>query len=157
MEVLFYNCTADVRRVNKQPYMTYLTTKTITSIGNMDIIYPDFTVDFVSSYPIDMNYLHIPDLQRYYFIKGMEEIAGHALHLTCEVDVAMSFLNNKSFPVTVIRNENIKNSNIKDTALPIDPQFHEPEVIPISTSLFQRPSGTVFGGSPQWYDVIEIQ
>lgn len=157
MEISFYKCTADIRRVNKLPFMEFITTKSISAINNLDILYPDFTLEFVSAYPVNMNYLHIPDLHRYYFITSMDEQAGNMLHIKCEVDVAMSFLNNNNFPVTVIRNEFIKNSNIKDSSLPVDPQYHEPEVIPIPTNLFQKPSGTAAAGTPQWYDIVEIQ
>lgn len=158
MHITFYNCTADQRRVNKLPYMTQIgpSLMTIDAVNDVDIITPDFTLAYDASYPLTMNYFYIDELKRYYFITTMKEQAGTTLHIKGKEDIRMSKINGNDFTVSVIRNQFIKNSNIIDDSLPVDPQYHEPIVSPWSDEVFASNEFPTVG-QPEAYDVIEVQ
>lgn len=158
MHITFYDCTADQRRVNKLPFMTQIgpSRQSIEAINDVNIITPDFTLAYNQSYPLEMNYFYIEELERYYFITAMEEQAGTTLHIIGKEDIRMSKIKDNDFDVTVIRNEKIKNSNIADKSLPVDPQYHTPIVTPWSSDLFVSSAiGTM--GAAWFYEVLETQ
>lgn len=159
MTVTFYKCTADKRLVDKTSKMTSIMPGTIIDAdNNVDIIAPSFTVEYNANYVnpesiSTINYLKINELNRFYFIRDMIEMPGTKLLIDALCDVRMSFINGHDFPVSVVRNEKIKNSRIVDKSLPIDPQYHEPEVLIYNTDLFYEP----LFGSIRSYDIIETQ
>ena len=103
-----------------------------------------------------MNYFYIDELKRYYFITTMEEQAGTTLHIIGKEDIRMSKIKDNDFDVAVVRNEKIKNSNIADKSLPVDPQYHIPIVTPWVTDLFVSTAiGTI--GAAWFYEVLETQ
>ena len=160
MTVTFYRCTADHRLVDKTSKMTQIFPATIEAINDVDIITPRFTVAYNSDY-VDhedlssINYFKIDELSRYYFILDMVEQAGTTLLIDALCDVRMSFIKDNDFEVVVIKNEKIKNSRIIDKSLPIDPQYHEPEVLPLYTDLFEHTAVGSHITQPRWYDIIE--
>lgn len=159
MKITFYDCTADKKRVNKLPYMTSkITFNTFEPINAVDIVKPVFTLEYESEIPLSYNYCYIDELKRYYYILSMSQDPGNLITVRCLEDIRMSKINGNDFEVTVIRNEHIKNSNIIDKSLPVDPQYHEPEVTPWSSDIFQfANTELLLGGQPRYYDILETQ
>lgn len=163
MTVTFYKCTADKRRLNKLPFMSQVYSATIEADNNVDILSPDFTVAYNGNY-VDhetnsaINYFKINELNRFYFVTDMVEMPATTLKIKGLCDVRMSFINGNDFEVSVIRNEYIKNSKITDKSLPINPKYHEPEIIPYDTDVFfNSPSAFHPYGLLQCYDILETQ
>ena len=162
MNLIFYDCTADHRRVNKIPFMTKKWEHSVDRIDARDLISPQFTIDYTPTMPLEFNYAYCPDLKRYYFVKTQIHRAAKKVTFSCLVDVRMTYLSdnvysNIDFPMTILRNQYAKSSPITDKKLPINPLYHDFEVLPFETNLFMTGGSTV---SPdnlrQAYEVIEI-
>lgn len=159
MIITFYDCTADKKRVNKRRFMTEkITLNSFEPINAVDIVKPVFTLEYKSTIPLTYNYCYIDNLKRYYYILSMSQDPGNLITVRCLEDIRMSKIDGNDFELTVIRNEHIKNSKIVDKSLPVDPQYHEPEVTPWSSDIFQYPlNEMLLGGQPRYYDVLETQ
>lgn len=151
MVLRLFDCKADMRRVNKLPYMTEKhATDIYNAQYNLDIITPTFIVNYVADFPLHCNYAYCPDLNRYYFITSMTEDPGTSITLHCEVDVRMSFLNDNDFPVVVTRNEFMDKNDNRDESLPIRDNENSIKVMKYANEIFAKKDG-----SPQQYDIIE--
>lgn len=83
-----------------------------------DLLHPVFVLTWSSSY-VHSNYLHAPELGRYYYIDDVILLTGSRAELHCSVDVLMSYKDQiLSLDVNVIRNENERNKLIVDTQYP---------------------------------------
>lgn len=83
-----------------------------------DLLHPVFVLTWSSSY-VHSNYLHAPELGRYYYIDDVILLTGSRAELHCSVDVLMSYKDQiLSLDVNVIRNENGRNKLIVDTQYP---------------------------------------
>lgn len=154
MYIIFYDCTADIKRVDKSPYMTEkIRYNTFEQPSNVDILRPVLTLTFQPPIPKSYNYCYIDTLERFYFITSMSEDLGGVIRIECLIDVRMSFINGSDFLFSMIRNE-YRKTNVPDKELPINPSYHEPEVLPYDNNLFKISSG-IGPGTPGWYDVIE--
>lgn len=137
MVLKFYTCSADRKRVNKLPYLSNEVTLNIDKIESRDLLSPSFTIVYNSDIPLEYNYAYCPELERYYFVNSQINKAGNKVTITCSIDVRMSWIRPEeyNFPLTVTRNQFAK-SNIKDKEQPIDPSYHELEIINIETDEF---------------------
>ena len=154
MYVTFYDCTADIKRVDKSPYMTEKARyNAFEQPSSVDILRPVLTIAFQPLVTTSYNYCSIDSLNRFYFITSMSEDQGGVLKIECLIDIRMSFINGSDFLFSMIRNQ-YRKTNVPDAELPIDPAYHEPEVLPYDNNLFKITSG-IGPGTPGWYDVIE--
>ena len=87
MNVTLYKTTSDKRALNK----TLVDGRTFDVAlldGNDSILTPRLIIGVdVSAY----NYVHIPDFNRYYYIKNVDVLDNRRFCCNCEVDVLMSF------------------------------------------------------------------
>lgn len=152
MTLIFYNCTADPRRVNKIPYMTNVWSHSVDPIEARDLLSPQFTIAYTSEMPSSINYAYCQELDKYYFVTTQVHKKAKTVTIYCNIDVRMTYLNKSTidFPMTVTRNQYSNNSNIRDTSLPIDPSYHDFVVLPFETDLF------ISQGLRQSYEVLEI-
>lgn len=134
MQLYFYNCSDDYRRVDKtlgEPLWSH----NVDPLEITDLIRPSFTIVDNATMPLTFNYAYCPDLGRYYFVTSQEgKIAGKRT-IELLVDVRKSFVNSQ-IPVTVIRNEFASNSNIPDDEFPVDPELHNFRVINLNNTIF---------------------
>lgn len=139
MQLYFYNCSDDYRRVNKNTgnpvWAADGVTINMNQIEPVDLIRPDFIVSNNPSMPLTFNYAYCPDLGRYYFITEQKAVTGNKRIISCLVDVRKSFLN-ALIPVTVVRNEFATNSNVPDNNFPVDPNLHDFRVILLDNDIF---------------------
>ena len=83
-----------------------------------DLLHPVFILTWSSSY-VHSNYLHAPELGRYYYIDDVILLTGSRAELHCRVDVLMSYKDQiLSLDVNVIRNEFERNKLIVDSQYP---------------------------------------
>lgn len=79
-----------------------------------DLLHPVFIMTWSSSYVHD-NYIHAPDLGRYYYIDNVVLLTGSRAELQCSVDVLMSYASEiKGLSCVVTRQENAGLSLITD-------------------------------------------
>lgn len=161
MNLIFYDCTADHRRVNKIPFMTEKWQHNVDRIDARDLLNPQFTINYEDDMPLEFNYAYCPEIKRYYFVTTQVHKAAKKVTFVCSVDVRMTWLSNTlydiDFPMTVLRNQYAKNSNVPDNKLPVDPSYHEFEVLPFETDEFMlRGSASGDLNLRQAYEVIEI-
>lgn len=84
-----------------------------------DILNPIFILGYDSSI-VSANYLHCPELNRYYYIDNIDLMPGHRMELQCSVDVLMSYSADiDNISVVVVRQENAGLSLIADTSIMI--------------------------------------
>lgn len=150
MQLYFYNCSDDYRRVNKT-LGEALWSHNVDPLEMTDLIRPSFTVVDESNMPLTFNYAYCPDLGRYYFVTSQEgKIAGKRT-IKLLVDVRKSFING-DMEVCAVRNQYATKSNIPDDKYPVDPNNVEIIAIPLDNSLFAHYGST--GYTPYRYDVI---
>lgn len=71
---------------------------------------------------LNKNYVYIPTLNRYYFIKGQTILTGNRVQIDCERDVLTSFADSiYNSRQLITRNETIGLNEIADTNYPIAP------------------------------------
>ena len=79
---------------------------------------------------LSSNYVYIPKLSRYYYIKNIEVLNGAQLRLSCHVDVLMSFKTEILANTVTVK----RNSNYFDLYLD-DPYFHSQNKNQIQTKI----------------------
>lgn len=85
-----------------------------------DILHPVFIMSWDSDY-IHANYLHAPDLGRYYYIDNVILLTGSRAELHCSVDVLMSYASEiLNLDVYVTRNQAERNKLIVDEKYPAE-------------------------------------
>lgn len=150
------DCSADSKRVNKQPFITELYRLSLDQLEARDLINPTFTVALRENMPTTFNYAYCPDIGKYYFVLTQVQKQAAKVIIQCKLDVRMTFLNNNliDFPLTVLRNQFSIDSNVIDSELPINPSYHDFEILEIPTDLFAlNDNGVIY---PRQYDVLEV-
>ena len=135
MELIFYNCSDDYRKVNKTLGTALWASQVMNPTEIVDLIKPSFTIAASPQMPLTFNYVHCPTLGRFYFVTSQQSLPGAKKTIDCLVDVRKSFVNSQ-IPVTVIRNEFASNSNIPDNEFPVDPVLHSFKVIELDGTVF---------------------
>jgi hypothetical protein len=113
MQVTLYKTTADKRRFNK--YLQQVNVLTCEPTDPLDVKHPVLKVVSSQAYiSQEVNYVYIPDFERYYFIDRME-FDGRILNLYLSVDVIQSFKSEiLAHSATIKRNENFNNGYLVD-------------------------------------------
>lgn len=135
MELYFYNCSDDHRKVYKTLGSPVWESTVMNPSEIVDLIRPSFSIIADPAMPLTYNYAYCPTLGRFYFVTGQQSLPGAKKVIECLVDVRKSFVNSQ-IPVTVIRNEFATNSNIPDNEFPVDPMLHGFKVIPLDGTVF---------------------
>lgn len=105
-----------------------------------DLIRPTLMLELGGT--ISRNYIYIPELKRYYFVKSFNMVRNGLFALELEVDVLMSFATEiKALTCILARQENEFNLYLDD------PQFKAENKVSIQTKMFT--SG--FTTSPYYY------
>lgn len=89
MNIELMTYTGPNNRINKIP--TLGTTVSGTLLENTSVTDPTITFEF-DAFP-NYNYIHIPDFNRYYYIRDVVNISDKLWQLTLHVDVLKSFQN----------------------------------------------------------------
>ena len=120
MTVLAYTNLADNRQANKRYHLIELGGAYCEVKGESSIISPTFTLSGISdSVVARMNYIYIPDWQRFYYVTDIKTELGKHYTIECYVDAIMSFYPQiKSLSCFVRRQKNKYNNYIPDTKIP---------------------------------------
>lgn len=117
MQVILYTNASDDRVLNKSLYLlgeSECVPKDNCSIHQPSIIIKSLSDDTLSK----INYIRIPNWNRYYYVNEIVTLTGGRVMLNCRVDVLMSYktaiLNTTSL---IARQENIYNDFITDNRL----------------------------------------
>ena len=86
MELRLYITESEVNRVNK--VLTDERIENITLRRDFDLLSPSITLKIED---IGYNYLHIPELNRYYFINEKKSINNYMVQFNCECDLLESY------------------------------------------------------------------
>ena len=85
-----------------------------------DLLHPVFIMTWSSSYVHD-NYVHAPELGRYYYIDNVVLLTGSRAELQCSVDVLMSYRDQiLALDVYVSRNQAERNKLMIDDMYPAE-------------------------------------
>lgn len=116
MKIKIGSTSDDRRKINKNFNGTEVT---VQLKQPCDILAPVFILAYSEAY-LTANYIHAPELGRYYFIDDVSVEPGEKIEISCSVDVLMSYateLNNLT--VTVARQEKSGLTTIPDTNIVI--------------------------------------
>ena len=114
----FYKNSAESHRVDKTEYLTSVFSAGISLREETNIIYPTILLQY-DKVP-DFNYCYIEYFGRYYYVTDITSIRNNIWQINLSVDVLMSFKDTiKSQMGNVIRQENIGNSLMVDTNIPV--------------------------------------
>lgn len=122
MEIILYKNTSDANYVDK-------TLEAVTTIvgdfrEEVSVLNPSIMIEDVDGHVLMSNYLYIPILKRYYFIKNVVVYRTDVYIVNCHVDVLMSykqdFLNLYGY---IERNQYEFNPNIADNELVFTKQY----------------------------------
>lgn len=82
-----------------------------------NILNPVFIVGYDSNL-VSANYLHCPELNRYYFIDNIDLMPGHRMELQCSVDVLMSYASQiDAITCVIARQQNSGLTLVPDTGI----------------------------------------
>lgn len=84
-----------------------------------------------------VNYVYIPDFNRYYFVTG-KTLINHELHISLHVDVLTSFKNDILSSVCTATRSNFRNDEIRDTMI---------EELPKNNVEYRKLGGAVTGST----------
>ena len=116
MTVTLYKTTSDKRALNKTLVEGRSFDVNLLD-GNDSILTPRIIIGAdVSEY----NYIHIPDFNRYYYIKSVDVLDNRRFCCNCEVDVLMSFA------------DDIKNLTVVSGKAAANYNKHLPDILPLS-------------------------
>ena len=116
MNVTFYNNKSDKRNLIKN--ITEMKTVTATAKGDINVISPVLIVNYTDM--SNINYCHISELKRYYYIKNFTYLTGKRIQLNLEIDVLMSYADEiKVLKVNVLRYSGIRPTYISDGRIPL--------------------------------------
>ena len=124
MTVTLYTTTDDARTVNKT--LTLVKSVSATPTEPMNVLRPTVIVNMDSAV-LSSNYAYISELNRYYYITGMELLHGERVLLSCSVDVLKTYAAALTdCDCIVSRSESIgAPSEIPDKNLPINPNMQD--------------------------------
>lgn len=89
MKIYLYTCSAEVRRVNKAPYLNNRSVVNGALKENSSVIDP--TVTIAGSNLSQYNYMYIPDFNRYYFINNVINLYNNMWEIHGHVDVLYTY------------------------------------------------------------------
>lgn len=118
MKYYGYTNNSDNRTVDKK--LTLLGYGNCAIKGESSILSPSFTISDISdSTASKLNYIYIPDWNRYYYINDIVAILGNGYEISCYVDVLKTYSSQiKSLNGFVRRQEFEYNDYIPDTKIP---------------------------------------
>lgn len=124
MTVTLYTTTDDARTVNKT--ITSVKSVTATPTEPMSVLRPTIIVN-VDSDVMSANYAYISELNRYYYITGVELLHGNRALLSCSVDVLKTYSASLADCECIVsRSESIgAPTEIPDKNLPINPNMQD--------------------------------
>ena len=110
--------TSENNRIDKSEYLSVFGTYLGSFRSDISIIDPEFDIE-LTDFP-NVNYIYIPQFNRYYFIDDIIIVRNNLYHFVCHCDVLMSFMNDiLDLEVFVNRQEFNFNNGIPDLKLPI--------------------------------------
>lgn len=120
MTVVAFTNNADNRVVNKSYNLVELGGASCEVKGECSITSPSFTLSGISDSVIArLNYIYIPEWDRYYYVTNIQTELGKHYTIDCFVDALMSFQSEiKSLKGFVRRQEFKYNDYIPDTKIP---------------------------------------
>lgn len=115
MEIQFYKNTAEINRVDKTNYLTLVSTNEGSFVSSEDMLQPILRVRDTNNIAPTINYIYIPNLQRYYFVDSVQLVNNGIIDYKLKVDVLMSFKSKiLSQTAYIERNENEFNKYLVD-------------------------------------------
>ena len=119
MKCRLYKNTADFRELDKSKFLTLINEIECNIKENTSIINPILKISKLKVNTIKkLNYLYLPDFNRYYFVNDIIECTGNILELHCKVDVLFSYKDDiRGITALILRQENINNPYIEDSQL----------------------------------------
>ena len=116
MDVVFYKNTSDRRKVGKTlEEVARVSAKVKESCS---ILKPEMYI--MSDNVVNVNYIYIPLLKRYYFVDDIVFMEGKIKLFKCSVDVLESYKKEiKDLKCMVVRQENKFNAYYNDALLPV--------------------------------------
>lgn len=116
MTVTLYKTTSDKRALNKTLVEGRSFDVNLLD-GNDSILTPRI---IIGADVREYNYIHIPDFNRYYYIKSVDVLDNRRFCCNCEVDVLMSFA------------DDIKNLTVVSGKAAANYNKHLPDILPLS-------------------------
>lgn len=88
MEIIFYTCNSDRRKINKELTEIHRT-EILLKLAQTSVTTPVINVNYFDNFAA-VNYCYIPKLGRYYFV-NTSILKGAIVQYSCKVDVLMSY------------------------------------------------------------------
>lgn len=113
-----YNNNSDKRVLSKN--ITLIQTfDNVQPYREINIINPNFICDYNNNV-VKSNYCYYSNFDRYYFIDNITILDNNKCIIHCSIDVLMSYQSDiKNLNVLILRNENIQDTKLHDTNMPI--------------------------------------
>lgn len=113
-----YTNNSDNRTVSKN--LTYLGYGDCAIKGESSILSPTFSITTISNSTVSrLNYIYIPDWNRYYYVDDITAELGNSFSISCYVDVLKTYASNiRSLNGFVRRQEYEYNDYIPDVKIP---------------------------------------
>lgn len=113
MNIVLYSNASEINAVDKN--ITELTTLTGTLREQSSIIDPIITISYIDDYIGSMNYAHIPEFNRYYFITNVESVRNNLWKVSFHVDVLFTYRDAiRANSAIIERNENEYDLKLND-------------------------------------------
>lgn len=105
MTIAFYTNESEFNKVDKS--LTNLATLTGSLREESSIVDPVILVEGIDAYVTSINYAHIPEFGRYYFVQNIESVRTGLWRVHCHVDVLYTYRSAiRSNSAIIERNEN---------------------------------------------------
>lgn len=120
IQVITYKNSAEIARLDKSNYLSNRTDMSnyIKIDGQQNILFPQFYIN--STTEPTFNYVHIPDFNRYYFVKSKEWVSNNMWLITLEVDTLFSHKNDiLTLEAYVSRSQSEYDAEITDNFSPV--------------------------------------
>lgn len=142
MTIDFYVNNSEQNKLEKD--LTDKVTLTGTLRERCDILNPQISIQDSGAITLNKNYAYIPELKRYYFINGIENIRENLFQVSMHVDVLQTYAAQIKEQTAVIqRQENNWNLYLNDGFFRV---FQNPKI-----QLKKFPSGFPMPESFSWY------
>ena len=113
MNIVLYSNASEITAVDKK--LTELTTLSGTLREQSSIIDPVITISDIDNYVGQMNYAHIPEFNRYYFITNIESVRNKLWKVSFHVDVLFTYRDAiRENSAIIERNENEYDLKLND-------------------------------------------
>lgn len=113
MQVGFYKCADDPRKITKSPQLIY--TAQCTPYEGVDITAPTIIVEYNSNI-VGCNYAHIPELGRWYFINKISLETAKSVVVNLAVDVLYTYRETiLNWDLYIVRSESESNTKLVDS------------------------------------------